>query len=274
MRRSGVFIVDGVAGECDNFYTDNVMGVENENTTSTMNWVIESPNLLSSANGVRYAYLDWIEIRMLIYGSRKYPGTVKVSLIRWNDEIVQPRVTHTTTIPCTGPTVNWRNSTPDINGPYAVVNQTETQKKWNSFWLEKTTPMVANPLILRKHVSSSLYTTLASKVYSFQPRDLSIDSASGGVGEQIVLKWFNNVGKTYRYMRPSDATQPDADEQIVPNEWNQVGLTQLDYACAPKARMSLLIEGTCAGAASANVDADMASSFDLCVRRKMTFGGV
>lgn len=264
---------DATAGNVDQFFTQVVFGRDNEDSANVYNWVLEKGyNLTNADRGIRAAYLNWVESRLLIYGARKYPSRVRVSLIRWTDTVTQARATVTATYQNPAPTfIAARSSTPDTGSLYTPATETDTQRDWNAFWLERTASMTSNPLTVRPKGARPLFTVLKSHTYDFQPRSLDTDGPAGGVGEQVVLKWFHEVGKTFKFLHTTTSDQPNADEQSNPNEFPLQTFAELECVCAPRARMSLMIEGITQSTSSADGDPDTAPSFDMCVRRKWTF---
>lgn len=252
-----------------NFYLENLTHQNNDNSGGTYGWEIDFRNGANADNTTPYAYLDWVDIRLMFSGPRKYPCRVKVQLVRFLEEDCCPGMYQTTNVVTVAPTAATIRQDP-TSRPDAV-------SEWNQMWLEYTGALLNNPINTRsQYHNGKKIAVLKSCQFDFQPRDTSDDGPTGGVGDVKVLKWFNRVEKNYKFTEVQDvSTQIDADEQLVPQE----GFTTLapQYTTSPhnKARLFLIISATVpvtnSTAQPVTSTADVYASYDILLRRKWWF---
>lgn len=248
------------------FYLEPFSRQNNDNSAATFCWDIEHRNAANADNVTPFAYLDWVDIRLLISGPRKYPATVKVQLIRFLEEDCCPGV-YGTAATGTAPTASTSRS-----DPLTGLGLPE----WNNMWLEYTAPLITNPISTRANYNNGKkFQVIKSCRFDFQPRDTSDDGPTGGVGDVKVLKWFNRVNKNFRFTEVAEpVAQIDADETMIAQEGfnTQVPLYQLSPH--NKARLFLMISATApvvdTTAAPANA-LDSFVSYDINLRRKWWF---
>lgn len=258
----------------DRFITQPLTGRGFDDTTDAYGWTFEEQtnSAVSIPVPIDRAYLDWVDLRIALMGARKYPSNVRIQIVRFTDEFAQPAVWTTltsTTLPTTGnnsanprATADWGTITPAISSNF---------DEWNSHWVQYTAPLISHPLNVRKKTSKSIWKVLHSKTFTFQPRDTSDDAPTGGVGDQVMFKWFNRIAKQYRYVQSGDNLDPTPDESHLPNEWGQLDSDRRDTHARPLARLFVVISGWSPGNFNPSVPADNVPAFDILVRRKWTY---
>lgn len=245
-------------------YQFDSLGVRNsEDNLVQYPWWVEFA-YENNENAQAHGYLDWVDIRLLIQGPRKTASRVTVQLIKFTDEDCMPPV-FVTDSSSNPPTI-------DTVRPGVVSGSTEVYREWNNFWQAQCAPLLGNPLAFRKQAESdSKITVMKSITYSFQPRATDEDGPAGGVGDYRCVKWFNRVGHTYDFTSAKIDVNPDADEEINPQEHNGEREPTFTTSAKDRARMFLLIKAftpTTAEATDPGLEADVACSFDIALRRK------
>lgn len=255
-------IVRSVGGD---FSLSPIGRQNNDNSAQTFLWDIETSNRagLSTDGRTPFAYLDWVDIKLLINAPRKYPCVVTAQIVCFTDPAVTPGV-YQTTGPTVTPTVS--ASRPDPAGDDLV--------EWNNMWLEIVTPLLSNPIANRvnQHNGRRLK-VLKSMTLKLQPRDTSDDGPTNGVGDMRVVKWFYNVNRLYKYLEPAAVGgQVTNDEMTVPQETFSNVAPVYTTSAGNRARLFLLIKATTPTTASSDIaSADDFASFDMNLRRKWEF---
>lgn len=235
---------------------------DNDNAIDVYTWRTEQQANSSGDNKTPYAFLDWIDIRALFNGPRKYPARVKIQMVSFTDPAVTPGVWNTSN-PTTVPTAS--TNRPDPAG--------DDLQEWNAMWTELTAPLLANPINNRSHQSNGRrFRVIRSMTLEFQPRDTSDDGPTGGVGDMKVVKWFNNINRNYRFIETPSIQGVTTDEMITPQEGFE-GLQPV-YNTSPgnRARIFLMISASVPFVGtSSGTTGDNWVSFDLNLRRKWLF---
>jgi len=235
---------------------------DNDNAIDVYTWRTEQNYNTSSDNKTAYAFLDWIDIRALFNGPRKYPARVKIQMVSFTDPAVTPGV--------------WNTSNP-TSAPAATTNRPDPAgddlQEWNAMWTELTAPLLANPISNRNAQSNGRrFRVIRSMTLEFQPRDTSDDGPTGGVGDMRVVKWFNNINRNYKFLETPATTGVTTDEMITPQEGFE-GLQPV-YNTSPgnRARIFLMISASVPFVGTnSGTTGDNWVTFDLNLRRKWLF---
>lgn len=264
-----------IQGANYNFASDGVFAKDNENVATTFAWTVEQQPFTSDVSIFDRAYLDWIDIRLMLNGPRKAHSRLHVQLVRFPDDDCQPPAYKATDGTGAGVTTT-----------YPVPSAGESLAEWNGMWSELTAPLIGNPLAVRATQNTKRIQVLKDWTFDFQPRDTSEDGPVGGVGDQVAFKIRHGVGKSFRYTKLPTLTNPDQDDfesDAIVGDWNRVQAnTDVVVHARPKARLFLMIKAFTPSRVDAGADTvaannskqdnDVGCSFDFCIRRKWMFG--
>lgn len=250
-----------------NFYLDPITHYDNESAAPWYTWDRESFQSASPSDTLTpHAYLDWVDIRLLLQGPRKFHTRVKVSLVRFKDDACTPDVYDTTAV----------GVAPSIDSARARPTSTSDLAEWNNMWLELITPLLANPIANRtdSNLGRKIH-VVKSMTFDFQPRDTSDDGPTGGIGDQKVVKWFNRVEKNFKYRMLNPATSSvDNDEMGIPQEGFSAQVPYYSTSAHNRARLFLMVTAYCPAqdtTAAPLTASDYFASFDVLLRRKFYF---
>lgn len=244
-------------------YQTAIIGARNA-TGAAASYVYTTESYPTAAINGRYAnsaYLDWVQIKLLIYAAKRTPSFVRVQLVQFVDDDYQPSI---------------RSSTTDSTATSAVIEAepsgTGTRvSEWNAMWQEYVAPLLGNPINNRDVSKGRRMRVIAQRVYRTQPRDNTVEGPTVGTGDQISVNWFHKLGRTLDYSRSTLGAQPAAGDEENPQIFGPTADGNSATHCRPHQRIYMLISGYTpeeATAVSPNLPADIGCSFDLCIRRK------
>lgn len=203
---------------------------------------------------------DWVDVNLMLFGARRFPTRVQVSIVQFIDELLVPDSFVTTAANAVGSAIE--TSCQSLTGV--------DKEKYRDFYLSLTSPSVAHPLGRKGRTKvGSMMKTLYSKTFEFNP---TTNDEVDARGHQNLFKFRYYMNKVCRYDEyPADPVEGVADGELIdPDEFPQYDLNN-DTSCftVPKGRVFLMISGYAPkNLTAAPVDFYDFASFDLQVRRK------
>lgn len=165
----------------------------------------------TNINVGRRATLDWVRLKMLVYGKKTRPTYIKASIVLFLDDDLNPTYTLNKT----------RYGSTPSSGVFGFTLPTDGQDYMRQF----VRPLVANPAAVMDVLSDSKkIKVLSSKVIRLAPKE-SIDSDADP--HQSLVDWFHRFNKNLDYSFESvDAI--DADNLAQPNQYptQQIGVNR------------------------------------------------
>lgn len=211
------------------------------------------------------AFIDWVDIRMNVFGATKCPVTAYVQLIQFKEEDFCPGVYGSQ---FTGPD----EIVYTLENDASALSSTDRDawNRWQNFWLSETDKLLGNPLSKRGLDKFKAYDVLFSRTFEFNPADKDDEDSTPNMCE-FHLRY--NMDKVISYIRnPRGQSDITITEIANANEWDVHDANKTSVACNPKGRVYLKIAfqtpkniWTAEGDLT---DSHWAGSFDLMVRRK------
>lgn len=250
---------------------------DREDAAFVYTWQTERRDAVSPSFNSESVFLDWVDIRMVMYGATQHPTWVQVQLVSFDEEYCPATqvVTGATAdlMEASGTFINFEDEPGRIFGPAAAgANTIEPHvERWNNMWAECTDRLLGNPITKRgQERAPSRLRILYSKTFEFQPTQTTESDATPHE-HQFNLFW--NAQRTVDLTNNAYGTaEVTVAEAVNPNEWERyLGGAK---TCSPKhpQRVFLLVKGHTPQAATfgsaGTVKNAFAPSFDLIIRRK------
>lgn len=229
----------------------------------------------------KQCYLEWVDVRMNLYGAKKQATNFHVSLIQFNDRAWDPNK------------ASW-NGTAIANG-----RTEEEQRQYDAAWDEFLKPKVFNPIHSAGNSHNVLFKTLHHRKYTINP-DLSNNEDDNP--PNINCKFFHNLNRVCRYdwadqntfdpvaqigaqkiITDGDLSVPlgPVNKGLDSSTYNQQLGSNVKPYVHPRARVYLMV--TAEAFTKATTDAsgrfvstevpfiDYVPNFDIQIRRKITY---
>lgn len=191
-------------------------------------WTIEQasdPNALGGATGslIKGSVLDWVSIRLMLYGSLTRPTTFNVMLVSFKRKWVDPL---------------------ELQQNAATLADDNDAA---GFWESIAKPLSYNPLDLQNPKYRKYMKVLKRHTVCLQPKlttEAQVDGASVSAGtyvphmEQLNFFWRANRKQNYAWF-PQDSANPNTG--ILNNAAYQTVGSQAQSVVAPRARVYLMI---------------------------------
>lgn len=232
---------------------------------SNFEWQVEK----QPHNFVTYSatkqFIEWVDIRMMLYGARKYPTYCFVEIWQFKDDLYAPRCIASSA--ATGAVV--------VEQPPALT--TAEGQQYNQFYVGQTDNLIGNPIgtrDLKEYALDKVAFKKFTKKFMFQP---TLTTESDVSGHQMEFRLRHQVNKVCNYLQnPIDSADvpfynvANVDEDN-PNAWNTNNRSNLSPFINGKGREFLVIRGFApVNNIVSTLDSDNAISFDLMIRRKRT----
>lgn len=251
--------------------TGCVMGKEDGTLGSYFSWLYErKPRQIWPMGS---AMLDWVDVRLQVYGATNKPTRVNVKLVRFTDEDVVPQAYTMTDAFGTG--IASSDDDPSVS---ASVN--DTLKKWNEWHMGQVDTLISCPIQKRDHLN------LGRKMQILYTESIDINPTSNTEsdtrGHIKAIKLFKRLNRVTRFDHQAQTTAVNnpgsgiagvgPSKEMDPNIFDYARGDNLDenrdMKCYAKkmSRIFLLIS------AQSPVDGVFAAashaSFDLIIRRR------
>jgi len=253
-----------VAQQVGAYYTVPVAGRNYDDSGNYEYWYPErQPNILSSI-ATEKALIEWLDLRFVLYGARKTPSWIRLSIVQFMDEEQTPGAY------ADNPNV------PFVESGRITDPADPAYNKWQTSWQGAVDNLTGSTITTRDLKEQKLNLRVKqTKLYKFNP---TMTTESDISGHQVSVKMRYNMNKVCTYLEdPRSHAQLVTAEETNPNEWPVYDAAMYTAHPAPKGREFLMITGYCARPVSAYgtgtptpIDADFAPSFDMLIRRKRT----
>lgn len=248
-----------------------------EDAANVVTWQTERRDQLAPSFNCESVFLEWVDIRMIMYGATQNPTWVQVQLVSFDEEYcpsmqlvtgVDADAAEASTAALNFEDEPGRNFGPSVAGQVTVEPHIE---RWNNMWNEATDRLVGNPITKRgQSRTPSRMRVLYSKVFEFQPTQ-STESDATPHEHQFHLFWNAQrvIDLTNNAYGQADV---DVTEVANPNEWERYIFGAKTVSPKHPQRVYLLVKGHTPKAAgfadAATTKNAFAPSFDLIIRRK------
>lgn len=241
-----------------NVYTTIPIPAQNsDNSAITYAWTTERNSGLSNTKEYAEGVIENVSIKLLLYGARKFPSGIKVQIVQF-DEGYTPN--------------SWsagiETAVPSIvdQEPGGLAN--DNGNDWNAMWQNHLAPLIGNPINTRPNTVRKVMKVLMTKTYNFQPK---LNTELDVTGDQVAVFFNYKMNKRVDYTRAQPQTEVTVAEEINPNEWAINTSKELNVHARPEQRVFLMISGmTPLNSFGVSPPEDVSTSFDICVRRKIT----
>lgn len=242
------------------YNTNRIFGRDADNTVDSSIWVIERNSGVTNTKEYSVGLIENVSIKLLLYGARKFPSKVTISLVSFAEGYT-PNAWVVTTNINNPPTVDEQE--PSVADPDEVLND------WNAMWQSYTAPLIGNPISTRPGTTRNLMKIHKSKTYDFQPK---LSTELDATGDQVAVYFDYKMNKRVDYTRAQFSTDVGVSEELDPNEWGIKQDQELQVHARPEQRMFLMVTGMTPLNTNgvANGAIDYAPSFDICIRRKIS----
>lgn len=241
-----------------NVYTTTALPArDSDNAADTYAWTTERNSGLTNTKEYAEGVIENVSVKLLLYGARKFPSGVKVQLVQF-DEGYTPNSWAATI----------ESAVPNIvdQEPGGLAN--DNGNDWNAMWQQHIAPLVGNPINTRPNTVRKVMKVLMTKTYSFQPK---LNTELDVTGDQVAVFFNYKMNKRVDYTRAQAQDQVTVAEEINPNEWAINNSKELTVHARPEQRVFLMISGmTPLNSFGIATPADVCTSFDVCIRRKIT----
>lgn len=185
----------------DNFLFKHQFGVDEEGVNPVVTWTDEVQ--IGAFQAGDYSFIDWVDIRLLLYGASKTPVDINVEIVSFYDEHIRPW--------------QWVASTTSAGGTQVLANGNGDQARFDEFWLDYITPHIGNPIGIRGDIKSKVGRRVHfRKTFKFQP---SMTTEGDPTPHQVEYKLFREFGRKFDYVDPLESGQVVNSDLAVPNEW-------------------------------------------------------
>lgn len=253
------------------YYTIENAGRDADNTKDVYWWTTERSITDDSPVNVARdkSMIEWVDIRLLLYGASRRPSAVTVELWQFNEDEFMPKCDMTRD-PNAGvlvtQTIETEPATPVLGDEpaWAIFN------RWQNMWHGVLDSQIGNPIGKRGLADKNPpFSVLYSRRFDFQPIDLQEGDATG---HQQEVHFRYNMNKVCSYDRNPNSAQVTTAELDDANEWDRELAYKTSPFTVPKGRVFLVVRGVTMENASGAVGGvyTVAPSFDMVVRRKRT----
>lgn len=255
-----------VANDSIKYHWETTNGVVSDNSSNYKGWLDERSSYPTQAvvrpswTANSKQFIEWADIRLMLYGSRQYPSWVWVEIWQFTDEQYCP----------TAKAIDMNSVT---NLETVITEPPATGEEFNQyqqFWGGQVDSLLASPLAsrdLKEYSTSRMVRKKFSKKFMFQPTSTT---ESDVAGHQVEFSLRHQINKICNYVEnPVDHSDTLRVNMDNPNCWNHYNRDMYSPFCNGKGREYLVIRGFAPTAlGSTGSDANNAVSFDLMVRRK------
>lgn len=226
-------------------------------------WQLERYSNQTTTRAEERSFLEWFDIKMVLYGARACPMKIDVGVVQFTDEEMVPRCVGTIGASADQniepDTSNYPNLVPPVTGPY---------NRWQMGWQGVTDSLVGSTISQRNLSEVSNFMKYKfRKIFTFNPTGAEETDATG---HQVEFRFKYLMNKVCDYVtNPTDWVDVATTDEGNPNIWPVFEVHKLSAVPPPKGREFLVIKAFTPDYNPEDPNAK-AGSFDLMVRRKKT----
>lgn len=241
-------------------------GTRSDGVTDDPRWIVErTPIALSAPQDTTYrvgdkGYIQWVDIRMMLYGAVKTPTTVTVQLVRLLE--MCPDVYGYSNSATSTTLIEQRPQT----------DERPQYEEYNDMWLGHIDRLIGNP-IAKRGTKKPCMQVLYSKRFEFEPQ-MSTEEDKTPHAVEFNLRY--SVDKVIDYVRNVEAFETmegmnlDDAAFFVPEDFNKTSI-----CCDKRGRVFLMVTGEVPKDQSilgtGEKLGDYCPSYDVILRRKHAF---
>lgn len=235
-------------------------GRTNQNVASYL-WQPERQAALITSNAKERAFLEWFDIKMVLYGATSCPSNIEVAIVQFTEEEMTPWLRGN--IGASG----FQVIEPDTAGVGAAPSNTAQYNRWQTTWQGITDTLVGSTITQRNLAETSrVFKYKFRKTFTFNPTGQESDPA----GHQVEFKFKYLMNKVCDYVgNPTEWDEVSTANEGNPNYWPQFDTHKFSATPPNPGREFLMIKAFTPDYNPAS-PAAKAPSFDLMVRRKRT----